>query len=59
MNTYSSLLNEQNLSKRSKEIGQECAEKAMKEFEKELLTPNKKKNNIKWIIDFILSKISK
>jgi len=42
MNTYSSLLNEQNLAKRSKEIGQECAVKAMKEFEKELLTPNKK-----------------
>ncbi|MCL2115194.1 MAG: hypothetical protein FWH29_03115 [Methanobrevibacter sp.] len=43
MNTYSSLL-KQNIYKISKEIGQECAEKAMKEFEKECLSPKKKKH---------------
>ncbi|MBF4469146.1 MAG: hypothetical protein ISP01_07045 [Methanobrevibacter arboriphilus] len=45
MNTYSLLLNEENPSKRSKKIGQKCAEKAMREFEKELLAPKKKKKD--------------
>ena len=43
MAVYSSLLHEKNISKRSKEIGQKCAERAMQEFREELFAPKKNK----------------
>lgn len=44
MHINSLLLTEKDPSERSKKIGQECAKKAMHEFEKEILTPKKRKN---------------